>query len=233
MKAHQIRTFPKKFVNLLRDPRAFRIAIVILILILLICLIYKFQPWNNFEKIVKSMQGMGLWGPFAYLVVVVIAFILPPAPDLVLVAASGLAFGSLLGTVYTIAGALIGGTTSFYLARYLGRPLLERYLGKKRMNHIDRYVAKMGWGLLFITRLIPGFNFSFVSLAAGLTEMSLTGFLSATLLGALPIFIIVSSSGHALPGRPVLFLAGIAVFIMATAVSHRIIAKVEDKKTIQ
>jgi len=47
------------------------------------------------------MQGMGPPWTFLYILVFAIAFIVPPALDLVLMAASGIAFGLLFWTIYT------------------------------------------------------------------------------------------------------------------------------------
>lgn len=54
-------------------------------------------------------------------------------------------------------------------------------------------------------------------------HVSLTGFLSAALLGALPLAMLVTSSGKALAGRPILLLGGIVGLIVATLAAHLIL----------
>lgn len=213
----------KGFIRIFRDRWIRRITMAIPVLIFIASLIYKYQPWTNLSKIAGTLQEMGSLGVLLYILMVTPAFIVPMAPDLVLVAAAGLTFGPIFGSVYAMAGGLLGATANFYLARYFGRPALERYLGEKRIRQIDQYTAKMGWVLLFIFRLVPGFNFSLVSLAAGLTNISFWKFISATFLGALPIIIIVSALGESIPENPILILIGVIVVVSAIVIAHRVL----------
>lgn len=208
----------------LRRPRVRRLALGSF-LVALAVLLALVRPWDNFARVVSALRGLGVFGPVVYVALVSLAFVLPPAPDLVLVAGGGIAFGTVPGAALSLLGALLGAAVNFCLARRFGRPWLARVLGAERMRHVDAFSARMGWGLLLGSRLLPGFNFSLMSLAAGLTGLPLGTFLGVTALGSLPLVLAVSATGDALPGRPGLFLLGVGGLGIATLVTGLVLKR--------
>lgn len=90
-----------------------------------------------------------------------------------------------VGTVGEVAGACVG----YAIGVFGGRPLLERY-GKWVMispQDVDRGEAwfdRFGPVVVFIARLLPAVR-SYVSIAAGITRMSLRSFVTYSVLGSL------------------------------------------------
>ncbi|MGE0544549.1 MAG: TVP38/TMEM64 family protein [Dehalococcoidia bacterium] len=136
-------------------------------------------------RIVGWIEGFGALGPIIYILLLAATIIFTPLPSVVVIGAGGLAFGTGLGVVYTIAGGMIGATINFFIARRLGRGFVERRLGDRAMAQIDMYADRMGATLVFLTRLIPLFNFDWVSYAAGLTRMKYQSYAIASVLGML------------------------------------------------
>ena len=101
---------------------------------------------------------------------------------------------SLAGVILaSTAGAMTGAIFNYYLALWLGRPVLYR-LADTRWAHfllIDRtnlekaenYFVKHGKSSTFIGRLVPAVR-QLISLPAGLARMKIGTFLLYTLLGA-------------------------------------------------
>lgn len=216
--------------RILRYPGRLRLLFFLLFALLLLILgvrvIYEVQPWRDPGKVARFLQSMGPLAPLIYIILLSIAVILPPIPDTVPIVVAGVGFGGLMGTVYTMAGVMIGTTVSFYLARRFGRRLLERFVSEKRVSRLDAYASRMGWGLLFTSRLV-GVNSGLVSYAAGLTNMSLASFLSATLLGTLPQVLIITFSGQALLRHPLLFMLGMAGLVLLTKGARTIWGRVK------
>ncbi len=148
------------------------------------------------------LQGWGMLAPGVYVLLMVLAIVLTPIPSVPLDIAAGLAFGLFWGTVWTLVGAEISALIAFWLARRLGRQWLARRLGLERMGKVDELTARMGWRAVFLMRLLPAFNFDWVSYAAGLTSMSLRTFASATFLGMLPPVVAIVAVGDLLVSRP-------------------------------
>lgn len=167
------------------------------------------------EQIVTWIDDLGALGPVAYILLLASTIIFTPLPSVVVDIAGGLAFGTLLATVYTMIGGMLGATVNFYLARWLGRSWVERRLGAQATAQIDGYAERMGAKLIFLTRLIPLFNFDWVSIAAGLTHLSYKTYAIASALGMLLPVIGISYVGDVKlshPGRSSLVFTGLVVW---------------------
>jgi membrane protein DedA with SNARE-associated domain len=88
------------------------------------------------------------------------------------------------------AATLVGATSLYYISRWLGTLLLERYPHWLRYMHItqdnidmiERWMAKYGWATLVIARLTPGLRIV-GTVAAGMLGVPLRVFLPATMVG--------------------------------------------------
>lgn len=148
------------------------------------------------------LAGVGIWAPIVYIFILAVAVVISPIPSVPLDIAAGLAFGLFWGVVYTLIGAEIGGLIAFGLARWLGRPWLARRLPGPTMHRIDELADRLGGRALLIMRLVPVFNFDWVSYAAGLTTISTRVFAVATFVGMIPPVIAIVAVGAMLPTRP-------------------------------
>lgn len=93
------------------------------------------------------------------------------------------------GTIGAISGALF----NYYLALYLGRPLVHRLadskigkmllLSKDKVQHAEDYFIKHGNSSTFIGRLVPAVR-QLISIPAGLSRMNIRNFILYTTAGA-------------------------------------------------
>lgn len=99
-------------------------------------------------------------------------------------------FGVILsGTI----GALMGSLFNYFLAKYLGRPLVYKFadtrvahmflVTKEKVEHAENYFIRNGKSSTFIGRLIPGVR-HLISIPAGLAKMKLRDFALYTFVGA-------------------------------------------------
>ena len=85
-------------------------------------------------------------------------------------------------------GALAGSIASYYLAWWLGRPLLIRFghycfIQEHHFDQAERFIHQHGEIAIFSGRFVPGIR-HLISLPAGLAKMSLRRFGFYTFLGA-------------------------------------------------
>ena len=115
-------------------------------------------------------------------------------PDSILAIAGGMIFGLVNGTIYTMIGAVCGGSLSFYLSRTFGQTLLKFLLGKHSNLSIEKFKGK---GFLFILflRLIPLIPFDIISYSAGLSEIKYKQFILATVFGIIPGVLVFTNIG--------------------------------------
>ncbi len=149
---------------------------------------------------IKGMReyliGYGLWGPIVSIALMALQALAAPIPAFVLTFSNAYIWGWFWGALISWTGAMLGALLCFYLARWLGRPIVERLVGTKALELTDRFFDRYGKYAVLIARLIPLVSFDIISYAAGLTTMTLWQFLWATGLGQLPATIVYSVLGE-------------------------------------
>ena len=106
-------------------------------------------------------------------------------------------FGVARGYLFSIIGAVIGTTISFYLAKLLGSEAIHLFFGEEKVKEYQRRLNS-GRGLLiaFLIYLIPGVPKDLVSYAAGISEMRFRPFLRAATIGRSPAMLGSLLVGH-------------------------------------
>jgi uncharacterized membrane protein YdjX (TVP38/TMEM64 family) len=153
-------------------------------------IVSSFRP----DRIQGILGGAGALAPFLYMIIMAAAVVVSPIPSVPLDVAAGIFFGPLLGTVYSAIGALGGAVVSFLIARFLGREVIERFLGG-HINFCQKCSDRLLMKVIILSRLLPIVSFDVVSYGAGLTKMSLKAFSVATFLGMLPLTFVYNYFG--------------------------------------
>ena len=132
------------------------------------------------QRFAAWVQGLGVWGPVVFILgyaAATVAF----APGAVLTLAAGALFGLFYGTVYTLAGAILGASLAFLVARYVARGTIEhRLAGNPRFQAIDRAVGREGFKIVALLRLSPVFPFNLLNYALGLTRVRFLDYFAAS-----------------------------------------------------
>lgn len=162
----------------------------LLLLAVLVCLAAAWKwtslgDWLEIGRVTEALRSTGRkFGPpgaiaaFAAACVVVV-----PLTFLTLVAI--IAFGPLLGFVYTLVGACIGAAVSYGLGRLLGREVMLRMAGA-RVNMLSRRLAGRGMLAVIAVRMVPIAPFAIVNLIAGTSHIRFKDFMLGTALGMTP-----------------------------------------------
>ena len=131
-------------------------------------------------------------GGFFLIYVAATALSLPGAAILTL--AAGAIFGLWLGTLIVSFASVIGASLAFLSSRTILRDWVKARFGK-RVEAIDRGIAKDGVFYLLTLRLIPAFPFFLINLAMGLTRMRLVTFYVVSQIGMLPGTLVFVNAG--------------------------------------
>lgn len=128
------------------------------------------------------MDGFGLAGPLVFVVVSsALTVVLFPGP--VLSGASGLLFGTALGTPVSIVAATCGAALAFSVSRWWAH---DAVAGHPRLSAPRAWVARRGFESVLLARIAPGVPYNLVNYAAGLTPVGLGVFAGATAIGVAP-----------------------------------------------
>lgn len=161
--------------------------------------VFNLQDYFQEDRLRGSIAAWGIWGPLIYLLVWTFAPSLF-VPGLPITLAGGILFGPVWGVVYTAFGAASGASLAFLVARYLARDWVAAKLSGTKLAHLDDKVARHGWKIVALSRLI-GLPFFLLNYAFGLTRISFWPYVIATFFAMLPwtiAFVLVSSNFLAL-----------------------------------
>jgi uncharacterized membrane protein YdjX (TVP38/TMEM64 family) len=183
-----------------------------LVAAIVICLfVWDLSSFFRPENIKLRLESAGVFAPVYYMLLMAMAVVISPIPSLPLDIAAGAFFGTLMGTVYSVIGALTGSVISFMIARFLGRDIMERCLGG-HVNFCTTCSDKLLTKIVFMSRLLPVVSFDIISYGAGLTKMSIKKFILATFLGMIPLTFLYNYSGSVLVfGKGLTFVLGIVM----------------------
>ena len=180
-----------------------------------------FDLLTDLPHLQTLIRQSGLFGYSLYILLFIIATLLL-LPGSILVIAGGIVFGPLLGTLLSLIAATLASSSSFLLARWLGRDLLLKYVGHSNtFQAIEKGIARNGIDFLILTRLIPLFPYNIQNYAYGLTTITFWPYTLISALTTLPGIVIytVMASDLANEGITLRFilqlcLAGLALFIL-------------------
>lgn len=173
------------------------------------------------------------WAPLALIAAYGIGCIFA-IPATLFIATAGALWGWKLGLPYAMAGGMLGASLSYFLGRYLGEGLLERF--GKAGAAVTRQIKRAGFQTMLIVRLIPGPPFAMWNYGAGVARFPFGIYFLATLLGTLPAhFVFVYSADALFSGTmterdALLTLAKVAALLIALALIPTLIKRLARGK---
>ncbi|MBZ0165359.1 MAG: TVP38/TMEM64 family protein [Candidatus Omnitrophica bacterium] len=191
----------------------------------------------NPEVIRHYIQGFGTGAILVYIVLYTVNTLTLIPPIAFMSLSAGALFGPIWGTVALTVGAFCGTTATFFIARYLGGGLVEKFV-KGRADEFNKRFSENGFVVLLPIRLIGFPPYEFVNYAVGLSKISYRDYISATMLGMSPAIIIQVLLADRLANfswkDPVLY-AAVGMFIAMGVITGKIIKKkqAEDKAAAQ
>ena len=110
-----------------------------------------------------------------------------------------------LVVLFSSLGAMLGAFINYYLALWLGRPIVYKFaesklgkiclLSREKVEYAEKYFVKHGKASTFIGRLVPAVR-QLISIPAGLARMRIRDFTVYTLAGATIWNVILAVIGY-------------------------------------
>lgn len=169
---------------------------------------------RNFDGLRTFILSYGAWAPITSIALMTLQSLVPLVPGLAITITNAWIFGWQWGGLYSWLGALLGASLDFSIARWYGRPIVEKIIRPSQLDTFDRFFLKHGVIAVFITRLTPVIPFKVVSYGAGLTTITFLQFSCATGIGQTPAIILYSILGQNLTKN---FKATIAITLLLLA----------------
>lgn len=164
----------------------------------------------NYVSITALMTIESSFIPFPSEVVIPPAAFVATQPESVLAVSQYDAINILLIVLFGTLGAMLGALINYYLAVWLGRPLVYRFadsrlghmclLSGEKIKKAEDYFCQHGNMSTFVGRFIPGIR-QLISVPAGLAKMRILPFLGYTFLGAFCWNIVLALLGYLAAGQ--------------------------------
>ncbi len=158
------------------------ISILVAVVGILVAVYYigRSYGWFAFFESTQNIQSyVSSFGPLAPLIFFAIQFaqvIISPIPGNLTTIAGGVMFGFVNGFLISFAAVFLGSICAFLLGKKFGRPLVERLVGKSRVDKYMVQVSSRQKIVLFLMFLFPFFPDDLLCLIAGLSAMRLPYF---------------------------------------------------------
>lgn len=171
-----------------KGPAWGRIALIVLVVAGLAAA-WRYTPLSEYvtaERVEAWAESVGYvwWTPLvvmlAYTPACVVMF---PRPLITLFAV--LAFGPVLGFVYSLIGILGAALATYFLGRALPPDTVRNIVGD-RMNEMTEVLRRRGLLACFAMRIVPAAPFAVEGIAAGAVRIKLWHYSLGTVLGMLP-----------------------------------------------
>ncbi|MHC6179492.1 TVP38/TMEM64 family protein [Clostridium sp. JNZ X4-2] len=163
--------------------------------------------------------SFGVLAPIISFFLMILQSIIAPLPAFIITFANAGLFGWIKGAILSWSSAMAGSALCFYIARFLGRDIVEKLTSKTAIEKVDEFFKNYGKYAILIARLLPFISFDIVSYAAGLTSMGFWPFFIATGLGQLPATIIYSYIGGMLTGTVKTLVIGLLLLFAVTTLA--------------
>ncbi len=162
------------------------------------------------------LAGLGPLAPLVYVLFYAAQILVAPLPGSMMALLAGYVFGFRWGLLLSLAGLALGASLAIWIARTVGRPLLERWFGVAELARWERKLrlrSPLVWYVFFLFP-VP----DVVIYVAGLGTLPLRSLLPAILLGRATSILLNTALGTAtavLPAQAVIvqwLLLGLLAF---------------------
>jgi uncharacterized membrane protein YdjX (TVP38/TMEM64 family) len=175
--------------------------VALIIIVVALFLAMRFLPVQQWLRNFNDWVGqMGVAGIFIFIGVYAIATVLL-APGAILTIGAGFAFGLWRGFLAVSAGATLGASLPFLVARFIARDKVEAIAkGSEKFRNIDNAIGKQGAKLVFLLRLSPVIPFNLSNYFYGLTSVKFWPYVLASWIGMMPgtfLYVYIGTAGKA------------------------------------
>ena len=142
---------------------------------------------SNPEQFSDYILGFGSQNVLVFILFQVVQVIIAAIPGELLQIAGGFVYGTWWGSIYSLAGILLGSIVAFYISRLLGYPLVCYMVAPQKLKRFSRLLRQQKSEIsIFILFLIPGLPKDVITYVGGLTPLNPFRFLLIAIIARFP-----------------------------------------------
>ena len=144
------------------------------------------------DRIHAWVSQFGILGPFVIIIALIAQIFAFFIPNVLLILIAVLSYGPIWGSVISLTGILLACSLGFWIGRSFGRVAVNKFISKKVQQHIASFIKRYGAGAIIITRLSLFLSNDALSMVAGLLQMNFKKYILATLIGSMPLVLLIA-----------------------------------------
>lgn len=184
------------------------------------------------EKLHDMLNTFGWKGILLFIALQTLQVVVAALPGQFIEIAGGYIYGPWLGTLYSLAGIIIGSVIVFCVAKFLGYRIVKLVASKEQLDKLSFMInsekSEIG---VFILYLIPGLPKDVFTYIAGITPIKASNFFIVMMLGRLPALFGSAYIGSSMQegnylAAIIVGVAAVILFVAGLLLKDKIIAKI-------
>ena len=182
--------------DILRSAK-FRLLCLVAFLVLLcaIAAVWRFISLANYletDKLLalKLQLRTSFLAPFLAIAIYVIGGLVV-FPVFILIPATALIFGPILGGLYSLLGILANASVLYLIGHVVGHETVNRLTGS-RVNQLSQQLAHRSFSTILTLRFLPIAPFTIINLISGASHIRFREYIIGTLVGISPAIVIMT-----------------------------------------
>ncbi len=148
------------------------------------------------EGLARLLNSYGWKGVLVFIGIQILQVVVAAIPGEFVQIAGGYIYGTWLGTLYSLTGIVLGSVLVFFIARFLGYPVVRLFVSSKQMEKYNFMINnKKTDAAMFVLFLIPGIPKDVLTYIAGITPVKPLKFFAIITIGRLPALLASSYIG--------------------------------------
>lgn len=205
--------------NLSHKNRNIGIAIKILFVVCCVGLLFVYSKdiyelFTNTSLLKEILVKLGPIAWIGFLVINIVQVIVAPVPGPAISVLGGFLFGFWKGLLLNLIGTVIGSIIAFLLARWLGKPLVDKFVSGRTKEFLEKATTRRGVKSLVLIFLLPFLPSDALCFFAGLSPIKFKTFLTIVSFCRVPGLAVASMTGSGLIDLPI--IAWVAIGAIAS-----------------
>lgn len=176
------------------------------------------------EQVRGIVRSWGVYAPIAFILLQIFQVVITPINHYVISIAGGYIFGTWQGFAYNWIGRVIGTIAAFYIAKRLGKPVLNKIVSEKTREKYN-WVFEKGKFLLFLMIFLPLFPDDELAYLAGLSSMRPRTFIIIAALGHVGGSLSLAYAGSGVSYTDPFFLTVVAISLILAIITFALFSK--------
>jgi len=144
----------------------------------------------------RWVKQQGIWSPIVLGLAFTAQMFLVVVPSFGLMLICVLLYGPWWGGLLCVMGMSVASVVGYLVGHSLGTASLDRIVGQGTRQQLQQYVDQYGLWTVILFRLLPFLSNDAISFVAGFVQMGLRRFMIGTLLGIIPLTVVLAWVGR-------------------------------------